>query len=151
LAIETPIDPTGPSNPLTKSVASETGGWLANYKAAPIIYVVPALGFAGAAVAALALWRRAPAVAFLASSLSVAGVIATAGFSLFPFLLPSSTHPNHSLTVWDSSSSQSTLTIMLGAVIVFLPIVLAYTSWVFYVLRGAVTEEAIERKDDYYY
>jgi len=43
------------------------------------------------------------------------------------------------------------LTIMLGAVIVFLPIVLLYTSWIFYVLRGAVTEEAIAQKDDYYY
>jgi len=151
LSIETPIDPSGPSNPLTKSVAAETGGWLANYRAAPIAAAAPALGFAGAVVAALALWRRAPGAAFVSSSFSVAGVIATAGFSLFPFLMPSSTRPDHSLAIWDSSSSQSTLTIMLGAVIVFLPIVLAYTSWVFYVLRGAVTEEAIERKDDYYY
>jgi cytochrome d ubiquinol oxidase subunit II len=89
--------------------------------------------------------------AFVASSAAVAGVIATAGFSLFPFLLPSSSHPDQSLTVWDSSSSQTTLTIMLAAVIVFLPIVLAYTSWVFYVLRGPVTEGAIERNEDYHY
>jgi cytochrome d ubiquinol oxidase subunit II len=40
---------------------------------------------------------------------------------------------------------------MLGAVIFFLPIILAYTSWVYYVLRGRVTETAIEQGDDYYY
>ncbi len=70
---------------------------------------------------------------------------------MFPFLLPSSTHPSQSLTVWDASSSKATLSLMLIAVIVFLPIVLAYTSWVYYVLRGAVTEAAIRRGDDYYY
>jgi len=78
-------------------------------------------------------------------------VLTTAGFSLFPFLLPSSTHSNHSLTVWDASSSQTTLGLMLVATLVFLPIVLAYTSWVFHVLRGPITEEAIERGDDYHY
>jgi len=58
---------------------------------------------------------------------------------LFPFLLPSSTQPDHSLTVWDASSSPTTLMIMLWAVIVFLPLVLAYTAWVFRVLRGRIT------------
>jgi cytochrome d ubiquinol oxidase subunit II len=66
-------------------------------------------------------------------------------------LLPSSTHPNDSLTIWDASSSQMTLGLMLVAVIFFLPIILAYTSWVYYVLRGRVTETAIEQGDDYYY
>jgi cytochrome d ubiquinol oxidase subunit II len=82
---------------------------------------------------------------------AVAAVIATAGFSLFPFLLPSSTHPDHSLTVWDASSSPTTLSLMLVAAVFFLPIVLAYTGWVFHVLRGPVTEAGIERGDDYHY
>jgi cytochrome bd-type quinol oxidase subunit 2 len=80
-----------------------------------------------------------------------AAVIATAGFSLYPFLLPSSSNPDQSLTIWDSSSTQMTLMIMLAAVVVFLPIVIAYTGWVYYVLRGSVTEAAIERGDDYHY
>ena len=90
-------------------------------------------------------------LALLSSSVAVAGVIATAGFSLFPFLLPSSSHPDHSLTVWDASSSPTTLSLMLVAALFFLPIVLAYTGWVFHVLRGPVTEAAIERGDDYHY
>ena len=53
--------------------------------------------------------RRRAGLAFIASGAAVAGVIATAGVSLFPFLLPSSLDPNASLTVWDASSSQLTL------------------------------------------
>jgi cytochrome d ubiquinol oxidase subunit II len=78
-------------------------------------------------------------------------VAATAGFSMFPFLLPSSSNPDQSLTVWDASSSQTTLGLMLVAVIFFLPIIFAYTSWVYYVLRGPVRETAIEKSDDYFY
>jgi cytochrome d ubiquinol oxidase subunit II len=54
-------------------------------------------------------------------------------------MLPSDTDPSSSLTVWDASSSQTTLFIMLIAVIIFLPIIVAYTSWVFSVMRGKVT------------
>lgn len=145
------FDPAGPSNPLLKTVARETGGWLSNYRRAPIVAAAPITAYLGALIAALAFRLGAQKSAFLASSFAVAGVIATAGFGLFPFLLPSSSHPDQSLTVWDSSSSQTTLTIMLAAVVVLLPIVLAYTSWVFYVLRGPVTEAAIERNEDYHY
>jgi cytochrome d ubiquinol oxidase subunit II len=98
-----------------------------------------------------ALAAGAKRVALLASSVATAGVVTTAGFSMFPFLLPSSSHPNESLTVWDASSSQPTLGLMLAAALFFLPIVLAYTSWVYYVLRGPVTETAIERGDHSYY
>ena len=80
-----------------------------------------------------------PGAAFIASALTQAGTILTAGFALFPFLMPTSTHPNHSLTVWDASSSAKTLGIMLAAVIVFLPIVLAYTTWVFRIMKGTVS------------
>jgi len=104
----------------------------------------PALGFAGAMLAGLTAWRRHEILAFLASAISVFGVIATAGLSMFPFILPSSFAPASSLTVWDASSSRTTLLIMLVAVIVFLPVVLAYTAFVYRVLRGRVTERQVE-------
>jgi cytochrome d ubiquinol oxidase subunit II len=71
-------------------------------------------------------------------------VIATAGFSSFPFLLPSSLEPNASLTVWDASSTRSTLLVILAATLVFLPLVLAYTALVYRVLRGRVTMAHVE-------
>jgi len=77
-------------------------------------------------------------------------VILTAGLALFPFLLPSSSVPGASLTVWDASSSQRTLFIMLLATLLFLPIVLIYTSWVFHVMRGTVTLEHVREKGSSY-
>ncbi len=145
------IDPAGPSNPLLKIVVREAGGWLNTYRHAPSSLVAPLFAYIGALGAAFALAKRQARSGLILSSASVAGVIATAGFSLFPFLLPSSSHPDHSLTVWDASSSQATLSLMLVATLFFLPIVLSYTSWVFRVLHGPVTEAAIERGDDYHY
>ncbi|MGJ0396775.1 MAG: cytochrome d ubiquinol oxidase subunit II [Methylocystis sp.] len=145
------IDHAGPSNPLAKTVTREAGAWFDNYRAYPWMIAAPVAAYAGALIATLAFAFGGKRIALLASSLSVAGVATMAGFSMFPFLLPSSSHPSQSLTVWDASSSKATLSLMLLAVIVFLPIVLAYTSWVYYVLRGAVSEAAIRRGDDYYY
>ena len=132
------------SNPLGKTVLRETGAWLANYGAMPWTMAAPAMGFVGAIVAGLAAWRRHEIIAFLASGIAVSGVVATAGLSMFPFILPSSFDPVSSLTVWDASSSRTTLLIMLVAVIVFLPIVLAYTAFVYRVLRGKVTEQQVK-------
>jgi cytochrome d ubiquinol oxidase subunit II len=130
----------GPSNPLLKHVATSAGAWLANYGQQPLTLAAPILGFGGAVLTIVLL--RSPksfAFAIVASALSVAGVIATAGLSIFPFLLPSSLDPSASLIVWDASSSRLTLFIMLVATVVFLPIVLLYTAWVYRVLRGRVT------------
>jgi cytochrome d ubiquinol oxidase subunit II len=64
--------------------------------------------------------------------------------------MPSSTHPAHGLTVWDASSSAYTLSVMLAAVVILLPVVLAYTAWVYRVLRGRITLEEIRRHTGLY-
>jgi cytochrome d ubiquinol oxidase subunit II len=132
------------SNPLGKTVVREAGAWLANYRSMPWMMAAPAMGFLGAILACLATWLRLGRVAFLASCVAVFGVVATAGVSMFPFILPSSFDPTSSLTVWDASSSRTTLLIMLIAVVVFLPFVLAYTAFIYHVLRGKVTERQVE-------
>ncbi|HXR18504.1 MAG TPA: cytochrome d ubiquinol oxidase subunit II [Steroidobacteraceae bacterium] len=143
-------DPLGPSSPLMKQVAISPGAWLANYTQHPLLWLAPACALLTAALTALLLHIRRPGAAFLSSCLTQASTLLTAGIALFPFLMPSSTAPNQGLTVWDASSSAKTLLIMLVAVIVFLPIVLAYTSWVFRVLRGKITLEYIRRHSDLY-
>lgn len=140
----------GPSNPLTKSVAVKTGAWLDNYGRLPWSLAAPILGIAGALAAALLLRLGAAMVAFLASAAAIAGVIATPGLAMFPFIMPSSSDPGSSLTVWDASSSQRTLSIMLVATIIFLPIVLGYTAWVFRVLRGKISADDVRRSDSAY-
>jgi cytochrome d ubiquinol oxidase subunit II len=83
--------------------------------------------------------KKHPSVGFVATSLSIIGVIVTAGLATFPFILPSSVAPNHSLTVWDASSSQLTLFIMLIAVLLFLPFVLTYVIWTYKVFSKRLT------------
>jgi cytochrome bd ubiquinol oxidase subunit II len=133
----------GPSNPLFKTVARVAGGWWANYSLYPAFWLAPFVAYAGAALAVWATARGRELLAWIASALVPAGVIATAGLSLFPFLMPSSSNPDMSLTVWDASSSKLTLEIMLGCVVVFLPIILTYTGWAYRVLRGEVTAKSI--------
>ena len=83
----------------------------------------------------------------MSSALSIVGVIGTAGVSMFPFIMPSSTMPNASLTVWDSVSSHLTLGIMFWATIIFMPLIVMYTSWAYSVMRGKVTEAYIREND----
>jgi cytochrome d ubiquinol oxidase subunit II len=116
-----------------------------------VLWLTPLAAVAAAlACASLLGWRNRGVSAFLASSTVQAGTILTAGVALFPFLLPSATHPDQGLTVWDASSSQKTLEVMLAAVLVFLPLVLLYTGWVFRVMRGRITLEEIRRHTGIY-
>ena len=144
------VDPSAPSNPLAKTVSLVRGGWLSNYSAHPWMLVAPILGFVGLLGAVQGLRGRWGVPTLVLSSMAIFGIVATAGLSLFPFLLPSSTDPLSSLTLWDASSSQLTLFIMLLAVCVFLPIVLLYTAWVFRVMRGPVSTRSLEQNPNAY-
>jgi cytochrome d ubiquinol oxidase subunit II len=142
-------DVAGPSNPLGKVVALVTGAWVANYGSHPWMITAPVLGFAGALLAFLG-FARMPWLTLLGTTLAIFGIISTAGVSLFPFLLPSSLNPNVSLTVWDASSSHLTLFVMLFATAVFLPLILAYTAWVYRVMRGKVSADTISTNPNAY-
>jgi cytochrome d ubiquinol oxidase subunit II len=134
-----------PSNPLTKQVGRAVGALLRNYTIAPVTMLAPVLGIGGAVCSALLLrFSRRPVLAFCCSGIAVAGVVATAGVSLFPFLLPSSLDANSSLTVWDASSSATTLLVMAVVVALLLPVVLLYTAFIYRVLRGPVTQAMLE-------
>ncbi len=130
--------------PLDKLVITQEGAWLANYSTYPWMLAAPLLGFAGLALTALMSMLNRGALAFVSSSLAVTGIILTAGFSLFPFVMPSSLEPSHSLTVWDVVSSEMTLNIMFWVAVIFVPIVLSYTIWGYYKMWGRMTNKFIE-------
>jgi cytochrome d ubiquinol oxidase subunit II len=132
------------ANPLLKSVVGAPGLWLNNYSTYPWMVAAPVIGVVGGVLALVLASSRFEKSAFITTGLMIIGVILTAGFSMFPFIMPSSLDGRSSLTVWDSTSSQMTLQIMLIAVIIFLPIILIYTSWVYRVMRGKVTAAALE-------
>lgn len=149
------VDTNGPSNPLLKTVtlAAEGNQWLANYGKAPILWIVPALAIVCALLSAAMLKAGKSLFAWLCSSISMAGIILSVGISMFPFILPSSTaeHLNSALTVWDTSSSHMILFIMLVVALIFVPIILAYTSYVYYILRGKVTRESVDDSQTFAY
>jgi len=128
--------------PLAKTVVRARGALLDNYSLHPWMLLAPLAAFAGALLAQLASRRRA-GIAFVLSAVAVGGVVLTAGFALFPFIMPSSSDPASSLTVWDAVSSRRTLQVMFWGTLIFLPIVLAYTAWAYRVTRGKVTERHV--------
>jgi len=141
-------DHFGPSNPLLSEVV-RGGSWIDAYQTRPWIAVAPALAVLGLG-GAVVLMRFWSGWAVTASMIGIFGVISTVGLSMFPFILPSSLNPSASLTVWDSSSSHLTLFIMLVSTVIFLPIILAYTSWVYKVLWGKVRPDDIARNPNAY-
>ncbi len=145
------IDHAGQSNPVHKHVIMEHGVWLRNYTSHPILFIIPFLAIAGCASAVLLTRMRRHAPAFIASGLMVACTIATAGVALFPFMLPSSLKPDHSLTVWDASSSQLTLWLMTIAAAIFVPLIILYTSWAFHIMRHAISEEVVNADGEHLY
>ncbi len=140
----------GPSNPLFSEV-TRTSTWLIAYAERPWIVIAPILGFAGMVMAVRGLRDNREVTSLLSSQLGIFGAISSVGLTMFPFILPSSFDPKSSLTVWDASSSHTTLFIMLVATVIFLPIVLAYTAWVYKVLWGKVTEAEVTGSSDSVY
>ncbi|MFP4098493.1 MAG: cytochrome d ubiquinol oxidase subunit II [Alphaproteobacteria bacterium] len=133
-------------NPLGKEVERSVGAWMDIYSQVPTAMFAPALGFLGLSLAMVLSFIRRPGFAFVMSALGLAGIISTAGLSMFPFIMPSSTVPDSSLTVWDATSSHLTLTIMFYVVMLFLPIVLLYTLWCYRRMWGKVRVEDIEAR-----
>ncbi len=144
------VDPGGPSNPHLVQTVKAPGAWLSNYGAHPWMLLAPVLGFLGPVLALIGIRGRKAALVFAGSSLATVGIIATVGLSMFPFILPSAIDPASSLTAWNASSSHLTLFIMLVCTLVFLPIVLAYTAWVYKVMFGRVSGEELRLNPDLY-
>ncbi len=141
------IDPATLADPMNKTVVREAGAWMANYGRQPLLWLLPALGVGCGLLAAGLLLARRMLTAFVASALAIVGVIGTAGASMFPFIMPSSTLPAASLTVWDSVSSHLTLGIMFWATVLLMPLIVVYTSWAYRVMRGKVTAAHIRENE----
>jgi cytochrome d ubiquinol oxidase subunit II len=139
-------DPGTLLTPLDKTVEVVSGGWNQNYVEHPLTLGAPVAVFAGALLAIFLSGAGRPAVAFIFSAVSLAGVIMTVALSMFPFVMPSISVPNVSLTAYDAVSSHRALNLMFIAVVVFLPIVILYTSWAYRVMRGKITEKKIREE-----
>ncbi|WP_417762117.1 cytochrome d ubiquinol oxidase subunit II [Shewanella sp.] len=142
--ITSAIDGHAVSDPTNKEVITQAGAWMANYDKYPLTWIFPILGVVAAALTFLTSRLNRAGFAFLFSSLTIAGVILTCGVAMFPFVMPSSLQPNMSLTMWDATASQMTLSVMTYVAIIFVPIVLSYTLWTYFKMFGRISREHIE-------
>lgn len=141
----TAIDTNAALNPLAKEVVTNANhGWMNNYSTYPITVVAPVAAILGAILALISAGKQKAAITFTGTSLMIVGAILTAGFALFPFLLPSNIDPTSSLTMWDAVSSHKTLGVMTVAACIFVPLILIYTSWSYYKMWGVITSKHIE-------
>ena len=139
------LAPSGAFNTITgKSVSVVEHGLFLHYVNYPVTVVVPALAGFGMLCAGIFAFKGNAVKGIIASSVGIAFTIITAGAALFPFILPSSKDVNSSLTIWDATSSHFTLQVMLYAVIVFVPLALAYTIWAYYRMWGKASVDTVK-------
>ncbi|WP_233010447.1 cytochrome d ubiquinol oxidase subunit II [Rheinheimera faecalis] len=141
------IDSNAINSAVTKTVEVSSGAWFSNYETYPLLWIFPVLGVAAFLLSAFCSKLAKGWQAFVASSLALTGVIMTAGVSMFPFIMPSSSMPNHSLTMWDATSSELTLKIMFVVACIFVPIILAYTAWCYWKMWGRLNRNSISENN----
>ena len=146
------IDTMGQAQPTIKEVTTGSGAWLNNYKETPLLWLVPAVGVVAPLFVALLLSIKSKSTsvkvfAFIGSSLTIISIILTAGVAMFPFVMPSSSVPNHSLLMWDTVSSEGTLGLMFMVVAFFIPIIIGYTLWCYKKMWRTVTIAEIEQNN----
>ncbi|MBY0419753.1 MAG: cytochrome d ubiquinol oxidase subunit II [Pararheinheimera sp.] len=137
------IDSNAINSAVTKTVEVSSGAWFSNYESYPLLWIFPVLGVAAFLLSAFCSKLAKGWQAFVASSLALTGVIMTCGVSMFPFIMPSSSMPNHSLTMWDATSSELTLKIMFVVACIFVPIILGYTAWCYWKMWGRLNRNSI--------
>ena len=122
----------------------------ANYVKAPVLFVAPLVAVLAMVAVQFFMIKQAALKAFTASCITVVFVVVTGVAGLFPNLIPSSLDPAYSLTIFNSSSSQYTLTIMTVVALIFVPIVILYKIWVYRIFRAPVTaKDVLENSDAY--
>ncbi len=150
--VSSPLNPT--YHPLANVVTRQVGAWMASYKVYPWKVLAPILVYLSITASLWAGRRKAFNASFWFSVLAVGSIVATAGFALFPFLMPSSTNPNESLTVWNATSSQYALNMMLHVGVFLLIIILAYKIFAYRSIwhkKPTINEQDLEDNEHTFY
>lgn len=143
-------DPAAAQTPLHQQVTRAPGELLVHYGRHPVLWALPGLVYAGILLGVLALATRRSFLAWWMGVVAWVGVMGTVGAAMFPFIMPSSTNPSHSLSIWNSGSSLVTLSWMVGFTLIFMPLIVWYTSWAFWVMRGKIEVKHVETSDHAY-
>ena len=147
MVVSAGLDPAGPSNPLLKTVDVAAGAWFANFASYPVLWLIPALAVIGAFGGVFFAKQMKGGFAIVCSAVTILSIVLTPLISMFPFIMPSSSHPTSSLTIWDCTSSQLTLEVMFFVTLLLLPLVLIYTGWAYRTMSGKLNAEYIRKNN----
>jgi cytochrome d ubiquinol oxidase subunit II len=120
-----------------------------NYLSRPLLFIVPLTAVAALILIKVFLIKVNGLNAFAASCVTILTVCFTGIIGLFPNLIPSNLDPAYSMTIYNSSSSQTTLAIMTGVALIFVPIVIAYKIWVYRVFRDKISPDNMHEEKAY--
>jgi cytochrome bd ubiquinol oxidase subunit II len=104
--------------------------------------VAPITGFATLLAAGYFIHKKQDGLAFTMTGLTIILAVATVFLILYPSVMVSSTDPAYSLTIYNASSSPYTLQVMTIVALIFVPIVLGYQAWSFWVFRERITDDS---------
>ena len=111
---------------------------LDNYRHHAVGFVIPVLVFGSLAVMMHAIIRQADKVAFLASAVYIVGMLVGAAFALYPVVLPASTDPAYSLTIYNAAAGHHGLGVGFAWWIIGMILTFGYFVYVYRTFRGKV-------------
>ncbi len=120
-----------------------------NYVSSPVLFVVPLITVAALFGTKFLLIKKDYLKAWISSAATIVSATFFCIIGLFPNLFPSNINNVYSLTAYNSSASQLTLTIMLVVVLIFIPLVIGYQFWAYFIFSGKVTEEDLAEEGAY--
>ncbi|OGR25476.1 MAG: cytochrome d ubiquinol oxidase subunit II [Desulfobacca sp. RBG_16_60_12] len=120
-----------------------------NYGERPVLLLIPTLAVASLIYTYVLIRKTAWWKAWFSSCLTIVSVTLFGVVGLYPNLFPSRLDPAASLTAFNSASSPLTLKIMLGVALTFVPLVIAYQTWVHFLFKGKVKEEDVTYDEGY--
>jgi len=109
-----------------------------HYRNNPVLFVVPLATMLAIANIPREIHRNRDFNAFLSSAAAMVGLMLLVAIGLFPYLVLARPDPELGLSIYNASSSPMTLKIMLIIAVIGVPLVLAYTSSIYYIFRGKV-------------
>jgi cytochrome d ubiquinol oxidase subunit II len=147
LSLKTTGDMHERSRQLARRVAPFTGAAVIGFViwthvtagSAFFLNVIELLAVLAAVAAVWLVYEHRDGFAFAATTVTIAACVGSIFVDLYPNVMVSSTNPAYNLTVHNTASGAYSLKAMTVVVVVFLPLVLIYQAWTYYVFRKRVS------------
>lgn len=103
--------------------------------------LIPILGILAILVVGYFLRKKMDGWAFAMTAVTIIFSLSTMFLILYPRVMISSLNPEWSLTIYNASSTPYTLTVMTIVAVIFVPVVLVYQGWTYWIFRKRITSD----------